>query len=78
MYRLKAVPSHIELITPLAVLTISHNTSIDTLPLELSNLDGLWSLEYDGVPLTNPSAEDLDKFRSAADKLQYMRSLLHE
>lgn len=72
------MPSNIHLILSLAVLTISHNTNIDTLPLELSNLEGLWSLEYDGVPLTNPPASDLDKFRSASDKLLYMRSLLHE
>uniref|UniRef100_A0A1X7UH02 non-specific serine/threonine protein kinase n=1 Tax=Amphimedon queenslandica TaxID=400682 RepID=A0A1X7UH02_AMPQE len=76
--KLRSVPSHIHLISSLAVLTISHNASIDTLPLELSNLEGLWSLEYDGVPLTNPPASDLDKFRSASDKLLYMRSLLHD
>ena len=76
--RLRSVPAHIELITTLSVLSISYNSEIDTLPLEISNLDGLWSLEYEGVPLTNPPAGDLDKFRSAADKLLYMRSLLHE
>ena len=77
-FRLRSVPSHIHLISTLSVLNISHNIDIDTLPLEISNLEGLWSLEYDGVPLTNPPASDLDKFRSAADKLLYMRSLLHE
>lgn len=78
MFRLRSVPASIELITSLSVLTISYNNEIDTLPLEISNLEGLWSLEYDGVPLTNPPAGDLDKFRSAAEKLFYMRSLLHE
>jgi Leucine-rich repeat (LRR) protein len=76
--RLSSVPSHIELISSLSILNISYNVSIDVLPLQLSNLEGLWSLEYDGVPLTNPPASDLDKFRSAADKLLYMRSLLHD
>ena len=76
--RLRHVPSHIHLMTNIACLVISQNKDIDTLPLELSNLEHLWNLEYDGCPLTNPPAEDLDKFRLASDKLLYMRSLLHE
>ena len=76
--RLKTVPAHIHLITNLSTLSISHNTEIDTLPLEISNLEHLWSLEYEGCPLTNPPYQDLDKFRLASDKLLYMRSLLHE
>ncbi len=76
--QLKNVPAHLQLITNLACLVLSHNTSIDTLPLELSNLEHLWNLDYEGCPLTNPPAEDLDKFRLAHDKLQYMRALLHE
>ena len=76
--RLRSVPSHLHLITNLSCLVISHNPDIDTLPLELSNLDHLWNLEYEGCPLTNPPAGDLDKYRLAADKLLYMRSLLHE
>ena len=76
--RLRSVPSHLYLITNLSCLVISHNPDIDTLPLELSNLDHLWNLEYEGCPLTNPPAGDLDKYRLAADKLLYMRSLLHE
>ena len=76
--RLKSVPGNIHLITNLSTLSISHNTEIDTLPLEISNLEHLWSLEYEGCPLTNPPYEDLDKFRLASDKLLYMRSLLHE
>lgn len=75
---LKSLPPHLHLITTLSCLVISHNPNIDTLPLELSNLEHLWNLEYEGCPLTNPPAEDLDKFRLAADKLLYMRSLLHE
>ena len=76
--RLKNVPANIHLIANLSTLSISHNTEIDTLPLELSNLEHLWSLEYEGCPLTNPPYQDLDKFRLASDKLLYMRSLLHE
>ena len=76
--RLKNVPPHLHLLTNLSCLVLSHNADIDTLPLELSNLDHLWNLEYEGCPLTNPPAVDLDKFRLAADKLMYMRSLLHE
>lgn len=76
--RLKTVPAHIHLITNLSTLSISHNTEIDTLPLEIGNLEHLWSLEYEGCPLTNPPYQDLDKFRLASDKLLYMRSLLHE
>lgn len=76
--RLRHVPAHIHHITNMSCLVISHNKDIDTLPLELSNLDHLWNLEYDGCPLTNPPVEDLDKFRLASDKLLYMRSLLHE
>lgn len=76
--RLKSVPVNIHLIPNLSTLSISHNVEIDTLPLELSNLEHLWSLEYEGCPLTNPPYQDLDKFRLASDKLLYMRSLLHE
>ena len=76
--RLRSVPGSIHLITNLSSFSISHNPEIDTLPLELSNLDHLWSLEYEGCPLTNPPYQDLDKFRLASDKLLYMRSLLHE
>ena len=76
--RLKSVPTNIHLIANLSTLSISHNTEIDTLPLEISNLEHLWSLEYEGCPLTKPPYQDLDKFRLASDKLLYMRSLLHE
>lgn len=76
--RLKAVPPYLHLCSHLASLNISHNFNITTLPLELSNLEHLWNLEYDDVPLVNPPAEDLDKYRIASDKLQYMRSLLHQ
>lgn len=75
---LRMVPAHIHLMSNLSCLVLSHNPDIDTLPLELSNLEHLWNLEYEGCPLTNPPIEDLDKFRLAADKLLYMRSLLHE
>ena len=76
--QLLSVPAHIHRVTSLSVLVISYNSSIDTLPLELSTLDNLWSLEYKGVPLVNPAYQDLDKFHSVTDKLQYMRSLLHK
>ena len=76
--KLKSVPPYLHLCTHLASLNISHNFGITTLPLELSNLEHLWNLEYDDVPLVNPPAEDLDKYRIASDKLQYMRSLLHQ
>lgn len=76
--KLKFVPPYLHLCSHLASLNISHNFSITTLPLELSNLEHLWNLEYDDVPLVNPPAEDLDKYRIASDKLQYMRSLLHQ
>lgn len=72
------VPSNIHHISTLSSLVLSHNKDIDILPLELSNLEHLWNLEYEGCPLTNPPKEDLDKFRLASDKLLYMRSLLHE
>lgn len=75
---LRSVPSNIHRISTLSSLLLSHNKDIDTLPLELSNLEHLWNLEYEGCPLTNPPKEDLDKFRLASDKLLYMRSLLHE
>ena len=75
---LRNVPSNVHHIGTLSCLLLSHNHDIDTLPLELSNLEHLWNLEYDGCPLTNPPKEDLDKFRLASDKLLYMRSLLHE
>jgi len=76
--KLKFVPPYLHLCSHLASLNISHNDHITTLPLELSNLEHLWNLEYDEVPLVNPPAEDLDKYRIASDKLQYMRSLLHQ
>jgi len=76
--KLKFVPPYLHLCSHLASLNISHNFNITTLPLELSNLEHLWNLEYDDVPLVNPPAEDLDKYRIASDKLQYMRSLLHQ
>ena len=76
--KLKSVPPYLHLCSHLASLNISHNFGITTLPLELSNLEHLWNLEYDDVPLVNPPAEDLDKYRIASDKLQYMRSLLHQ
>ena len=75
---LRSVPSNIQHVGSLSCLLLSHNQDIDTLPLELSNLDHLWNLEYEGCPLTNPPKQDLDKFRLASDKLLYMRSLLHE
>ena len=75
---LKSVPSNVHHISSLSCLLLSHNPDIDTLPLELSNLEHLWNLEYEGCPLTNPPKQDLDKFRLASDKLLYMRSLLHE
>lgn len=76
--RLRSVPHNIHRVTTLSSLLLSHNKDIDQLPLELSNLEHLWNLEYEGCPLTNPPKEDLDKFRLASDKLLYMRSLLHE
>lgn len=76
--QLKSVPTNLHLLTSLSCLVVSHNPAIDTLPLNLSNLDHLWNLEYEGCPLTNPPASDLDKFKLAGDKLQYMRALLHE
>ena len=76
--KLRSVPANLHKVTSLSVLVLSYNTEIDTLPLELSNLENLWSLEYKGVPLVSPSADDLDKFHSAVDKLQFMRSLLHK
>ncbi len=75
---LKNVPSNVHRISTLSSLMLSHNQDIDTLPLEISNLEHLWNLEYEGCPLTNPPKEDLDKYRLASDKLLYMRSLLHE
>lgn len=75
---LRNVPSNIHHISSLSCLLVSHNQDIDTLPLELSNLEHLWNLEYEGCLLTNPPKQDLDKFRLASDKLLYMRSLLHE
>ena len=75
---LKSVPAHIHNVATLSCLNVSHNKDIDTLPLELSNLEHLWSLEYDGLPLTNPPLEDLNKYRMAYDKILYMKSLLHE
>lgn len=75
---LKSVPVHIQNVTTLSCLNISHNKDIDTLPLELSNLEHLWSLEYEGLPLTNPPLDDLNKYKMAYDKILYMKSLLHE
>ena len=76
--QLRSVPFNVHRISSLSSLLLSHNKDIDTLPLELSNLEHLWNLEYEGCALTNPPVEDLDKFRLASDKLMYMRSLLHE
>lgn len=75
---LKSVPAHIQNVTTLSCLNVSHNKDIDTLPLELSNLEHLWSLEYEGLPLTNPPLDDLNKYKMAYDKILYMKSLLHE
>ena len=71
------VPVNIHLVSTLACLVLSNNP-IESLPLELSNLDHLWNLEYEGCNLISPPKQDLDKFRLAADKLLYMKSLLHE
>ena len=71
------VPGNIHLVGTLACLVLSHNP-IESLPLELSNLEHLWNLEYEGCNLISPPKQDLDKFRLAADKLLYMKSLLHE
>ena len=75
--RLHTVPSSLHLVSTLACLDIGHN-AIETLPLELSYLDHLWNLEYEGCNLISPPKQDLDKYRLAADKLLYMKSLLHE
>ena len=75
--KLHNLPNNIHLVSTLACLVLSHNP-IESLPLELSNLEHLWNLEYEGCNLTFPPKEDLDKYRLAADKLLYMRSLLHE
>ena len=75
--QLHMVPANLHLVSSLACLVVSHN-SIESLPLELSCLDHLWNLEYEGCNLISPPKPDLDKFRLAADKLLYMKSLLHE
>ena len=75
--KLHSVPHNIHLVSTLACLVLSHNP-IETLPLELCNLDHLWNLEYEGCNLISPPKQDLDKYRLAADKLLYMKSLLHE
>ena len=75
--KLHNVPNNLHLVSTLACLVINHNP-IETLPLELSNLDHLWNLEYEGCNLMSPPKQDLDKYRLAADKLLYMKSLLHE
>lgn len=75
--QLHRVPESLYLVGNLACLVVSHNP-IETLPLELSNLDHLWNLEYEGCNLIYPPKQDLDKYRLAADKLLYMKSLLHE
>jgi small GTP-binding protein len=72
-----SVPVNIHLVSTLACLVLSHNP-IESLPLELSNLEHLWNLEYEGCNLISPPKQDLDKFRLAADKLLYMKSLLHD
>ena len=74
---LYSVPANIHLVSTLACLILSHNP-IESLPLELSYLEHLWNLEYDGCNIISPPRQDLDKYRLAADKLLYMRSLLHE
>ena len=76
--QLRYVPSYIHHVSTLSCLVISHNTDIDTIPLELCCCEHLWNLEYEGCPLTNPPAVDLNKFKLASDKLLYMKSLLHE
>lgn len=76
--QLRNVPLNIHRVSTLSSLLLNQNKDIDHLPLELSNLEHLWNLEYEGCPLTNPPKEDLDKYRLASDKLSYMRSLLHE
>ena len=75
--KLHDVPHNIQLVGTLACLILSHNP-IESLPLELCNLDHLWNLEYEGCNLISPPKHDLDKYRLAADKLLYMKSLLHE
>ena len=75
--RLHSVPHNIDRVSTLACLIVSHNP-IETLPLELSNLEHLWNLEYEGCNLIHPPQQDLDKYRLASDKLLYMKSLLHE
>ena len=74
---LHSVPVNIHLVSTLACFVLSQNP-IESLPLELSNLEHLWNLEYEGCNLISPPKQDLDKFRLAADKLLYMKSLLHE
>ena len=76
--KLKSVPKHIHLATLLGSLDISHNTDITTLPLLMGHLEALYYFEYKQVPLKNPSVADLDKFRTASDKIFFMRTLLQE
>ena len=75
--KLHSVPHNIHLVSTLAHLVLSHNL-IESLPLELCNLDHLWTLKYEGCNLISPPKEDLDKFHLVGDKLLYMKSLLYE
>lgn len=76
--RLKSVPKHIHHSLLLGSLDISHNTEITTLPLLMGHLEALYYFEYKQVPLKNPSVADLDKFRTASDKIFFMKTLLQE
>ena len=76
--KLKSVPKHIHHSLLLGSLDISHNTEITTLPLLMGHLEALYYFEYKQVPLKNPSVADLDKFRTASDKIFFMKTLLQE
>lgn len=76
--KLKSVPKHIHHSLLLGSLDISHNTDITTLPLLMGHLEALYYFEYKQVPLKNPSVADLDKFRTASDKIFFMKTLLQE
>ena len=76
--KLKSVPKHIHHSLLLGSLDISCNTEITTLPLLMGHLEALYYFEYKEVPLKNPSVADLDKFRTASDKIFFMKTLLQE
>ena len=76
--KLKTVPKHIHHSLLLGSLDISHNTEITTLPLLMGHLEALYYFEYKQVPLKNPSAADLDKFKTASEKIFFMKTLLQE